>query len=147
MFWAHFQSNQLVLNSEDTGAPNNAGPDTFQQTTVLLLPSLHAVPDLVRNSKRVRAYYDENQISNFKHCFKQSKMTNTVSHVHALHVAKPRRCTKRKATSALPRAPKTKATSDYGWRGESELPRVLASLPPSLKNRFTSQSIGRPPEQ
>ena len=111
------------------------------------MPSLDAVPDMVDTSKRIREYLDEDQICDFKSFRKQPNISKAMPQFPVQHVAKHRKNTKRKATCAPPRGNKIKATSDYGWRGEAEIPRVFASLPPSLINRFSSLSNGRPPDR
>ena len=113
------------------------------------ITSLSVVPPNVRGSKRVQEYYSEIEISNFSERFrKQPKITKPVSADKVCAADSTIRPKKRKA-KATPqvRHKKVRSTSDNGWRGASELPRVLAALPPVLKQRFTALSSGRPPDQ
>ena len=98
---------------------------------------------LVRNSKRVREYYNEYQISDLKTCFKKhAKVANVVSVPPVV-----RRASKRKSNHDLPRRKPVRIASDNSWRGEHCVSKVVGSLPPTLKHRFNSLTSGRPPDE
>ena len=105
-------------------------------------PSLSAVPNMVRNSKRVQQYFGSDQLANFAGSFKSRKKSKTGCCQSSLINGTVSRPGKRKASTSLSSQKAPRKQSTYEWRGVKSLPRVNANLATKFPSLFT----GRPPD-
>ena len=129
-------SENVHMSVDDVVSPNQPPTAT----------SLYAVPNMVRNSKRVAQYYDSDQLVQYADALSKSRKISKPLSCPSVVGNSARVSKKRKASNSLG-PPKThKHRSNYDWRGENQLPRALASVSGNLAAKFPSLIKGRPPD-